>query len=187
MLSLMCLMGCCAMCFWYSNTRRSLFSNGQATLEAAFLIPIIMVCLLLVIQPGILLYDRMVMESAAAEGCRILATRTTSQQTDDTHYENFVRHRLGSIPEHESFHIHDPACAWDIKLNGSETTPSVSVTITNKLHLLPLFDFGAQVAGLLDESGAFLLSVTVEMPTQPDWVSNQELGMNPRGWVEQWK
>lgn len=62
-----------------------------------------MVCLLLVIQPGILLYDRMVMESAAAEGCRILATRTTSQQTDDTYYENFVRHRLGSIPEHEAF------------------------------------------------------------------------------------
>lgn len=187
MSSLMCLMGYCAMCFWSDKARLFLGSRGQATLEAAFLIPVILVCLLLVIQPGILLYDRMVMESAAAEGCRMLATRTTSQQADDVQYENFIRHRLGSIPEHESFHLHDSVCSWDIKLNGSETTSTVSVTITNKLHLLPLFDFGAQVAGLLDESGAFPLSVTVEMPTQPDWVTNQILGMNQRGWVDQWE
>lgn len=187
MSSPMCLMGYCAMCFWSDKARLFLGSRGQATLEAAFLIPVILVCLLLVIQPGILLYDRMVMESAAAEGCRMLATRTTSQQADDIQYENFIRHRLGSIPEHESFHLHDSVCSWDIKLNGSETTSTVSVTITNKLHLLPLFDFGAQVAGLLDESGAFPLSVTVEMPTQPDWVTNQVLGMNPRGWVDQWE
>lgn len=175
------------MYFWFDATKQKKGSLGQATLEAAFLIPILLICLLLVIQPGILLYDRMVMESAAAQGCRILATRTSSQQAENAHYENFVRHRLGCIPEHESFHLHDPVCSWEIELNGSESSPSVSVTITNKLHLLPLFDFGAQVAGLLDESGAFPLSVTVEMPTQPRWVGNQELGLSPRGWVEQWK
>ncbi len=189
-------MGCCAMCSWFRRAHRFRWqrfqlnqpvNNGQATLEAAFLIPVILVCLLLVIQPSILLYDRMVMESAAAEGCRILATRTASQAADVSHYENFVRHRLGSIPEHESFHVHDPICAWEIELQGSETASQVSVTIKNKLRLLPLFDFGANAMGLLDESGLFPLSVTVQMPTQPDWVNNQLLGVNPRRWVEQWE
>ena len=36
-------------------------------MEAAFALPVLMVLLLLLIQPGIVLYDRMVMQAAAAE------------------------------------------------------------------------------------------------------------------------
>ena len=42
--------------------------GGQATVEAAVLIPVLFTVLLLLIQPGIILYDRMVMNYAAAEG-----------------------------------------------------------------------------------------------------------------------
>ena len=50
--------------------------SGQATVEAAFLIPVLLVALLLLMQPGILLYDRLVMNAAASEACRLLATKT---------------------------------------------------------------------------------------------------------------
>ena len=43
--------------------------SGQATVEAAFLLPVLFVGLLLLMQPGILLYDRLVMQAAASEGC----------------------------------------------------------------------------------------------------------------------
>ena len=38
--------------------------SGQATVEAAFLLPVLFVGLLLLMQPGILLYDRLVMQAA---------------------------------------------------------------------------------------------------------------------------
>ena len=41
--------------------------SGQATVEAAFLLPVLFVGLLLLMQPGILLYDRLVMQAAASE------------------------------------------------------------------------------------------------------------------------
>ena len=47
-------------------------------MEAAVLIPVLFTALLLLLQPGILLYDRMVMQGAAAEGCRLLATKTAA-------------------------------------------------------------------------------------------------------------
>ena len=34
---------------------------GQATIEAAFMIPVLLIAVLLLIQPGIIMYDRMVM------------------------------------------------------------------------------------------------------------------------------
>ena len=47
---------------------------GQTTVEAAFGLPIVFLLVLLLAQPGIVLYDRMVMASAASEACRLLAT-----------------------------------------------------------------------------------------------------------------
>ena len=40
--------------------------RGQATVEAAFLIPVLFTVLLLSVQPGMVLYDRMVMRARQA-------------------------------------------------------------------------------------------------------------------------
>ena len=72
--------------------------SGQATVEAAFLLPVLFVGLLLLMQPGILLYDRLVMQAAASEGCRLLATKTAAAGDMAESCEAFVRHRLGAIP-----------------------------------------------------------------------------------------
>ena len=50
--------------------------RGQATVEAAFLIPVLFTVLLLSVQPGMVLYDRMVMRAAASDACRLAAAKT---------------------------------------------------------------------------------------------------------------
>ena len=50
--------------------------RGQATVEAAFLIPVLFTVLLLSVQPGMVLYDRMVMRAAASDACRLAAVKT---------------------------------------------------------------------------------------------------------------
>ena len=56
--------------------------GGQATVEAAFALPIALLLVLLLVQPGILLYDRIVMQGAAAEACRLLATTDEADASD---------------------------------------------------------------------------------------------------------
>lgn len=155
---------------------------GQATVEGAFLIPVILLLLLLLIQPGILLYNRCVMNAAAAEGCRMLATRT-SDGADDAYAEAIRRH-LGSIPEQENFHVHRGGCSWEIQLFGGETSTEVSVKITNKVKPLPLFDTGADALGITDSQGYYTQRVEIKQSTQPSWVAGNALGMNPDAWVK---
>ncbi|MFR3090641.1 MAG: TadE/TadG family type IV pilus assembly protein [Eggerthella lenta] len=101
--------------------------SGQATVEAAFLLPVLFVGLLLLMQPGILLYDRLVMQAAASEGCRLLATKTAAAGDMAESCEAFVRHRLGAIPPVSCFHVHEGACSWDIRFEGDERSDVVRV------------------------------------------------------------
>ena len=50
--------------------------RGQATVEAAFLIPVLFTVLLLSVQPGMVLYDRKVMQAAVSDACRLVAVKT---------------------------------------------------------------------------------------------------------------
>lgn len=158
--------------------------GGQATVEAAFLIPIVFVLLLLLIQPGILLYDHMVMEAAASEGCRLLATKTDAAGPSDEKYKAYILRRLGAIPPQDSFHVHHDGCSWEIELMGDEGSAEVRVTIRNKVKPLPFFDATGRLLGLLDGSGMLTHEVTVGMPTQPSWVAGSALGLDPRAWIE---
>ena len=56
---------------------------GQSTIEAAFLIPVIFVCLLVLIQPAILLVNKLVMEAAAYEGCRYALTCVETGRSEE--------------------------------------------------------------------------------------------------------
>ena len=70
--------------------------RGQATVEAAFLIPVLFTVLLLSVQPGMVLYDRMVMQAAASDACRLAAVKTDAVGDSSQAVEAFVRHRLGA-------------------------------------------------------------------------------------------
>lgn len=77
--------------------------RGQATVEAAFLIPVLFTVLLLSVQPGMVLYDRMVMQAAASDACRLAAVKTDAVGDSSQAVEAFVRHRLGAIPPVPAF------------------------------------------------------------------------------------
>ena len=159
--------------------------HGQATVEAAIMIPILFLLLLLLIQPAILLYNRMVMQNAAAEGCRLLSTRVDIANYSGDKYEGYVKRRLASIPPVDIFHAHTGSNTWEIELIGGETSNEVTVRITNHLKPLPLLDFGASLLHLTDAQGYLIQVVEVTMPTQPDWVWTNSKG-GPADWAAQW-
>lgn len=157
--------------------------RGQGTVEAAVVIPVLFLLLLLLLQPGIVLYDRLIMGSAAAEGCRLLATATGDMSGS---CEAFIRHRLAAVPQHDCFHVHHGSCSWVIDLEGGESSSTATVRIRNELHPLPLFDAGAKLLGLTNGNGNLEIEESVTMPTQPDWVVSSELGLAPSSWVGAW-
>lgn len=159
---------------------------GQGTVEAAFLVPVLFVGLLLLIQPGILLYDRIVMGAAASEACRLLATKTDAAGDMDESCEAFVRHRLGAVPPVECFHVHDGGCSWAIVLEGGEQSETVRVAIRNEVRPLPLLDAGGTLLGLVNSAGNFEIEVEAEQRTQPAWVDSSEAGRDPSGWIGAW-
>ena len=156
---------------------------GQATVEAAISIPIVFTLLLLLIQPGIILYDRMVMRQAAAEGCRLLTTQSAASGLSSQRCALLVKRQLSAVPPHDLFHIHEPSCTWEIELSGDEGSSLVSVTISNRVRLLPLFDVAGAIVGVADSEGCLSITVTETAQTQPAWVQESAAGLNPGAWV----
>ncbi len=158
--------------------------SGQATVEAAFLIPVLFIVLLMLIQPGIILYDRMVMNYAAAEGCRLLATRTDSGGMGEDRYQEIVKRHLGAIPPQDLFHMHDGGCSYEIELSGNENSAVVAVKITNRVKLLPLFDAGATLAGI-SKDGTVEIKVEQTARTKAPWLGTSASGLSPDAWVHE--
>lgn len=160
--------------------------KGQGTIEAAVAIPVVFLLLLMLLQPGIVLYDRLVMGGAAAEGCRLLATKTSAAGSMDESCEAFIRHRLSAIPQHDLFHVHGGNCSWKIDMDGDENSETVTVTIRNELRPLPLFDIGSKLIGMANAAGNLEIEESVTMPTQPSWVGKSKQGRNPADWIGAW-
>ena len=156
--------------------------KGQTTVEAAYLIPILLLLILLLLQPMILLYNRMVMENAAAEGCRLLATATSQGAYSHEKHEGYIKRRLAAIPPIDIFHLHTGTCSYEITMEGDESSAEVSVTIVNRLKPLPLLGWGAGLLGMTDAQENLVQEVRVAMPTQPNWVAGSG-GNDPEGWV----
>ncbi len=154
-------------------------SNGQATIEAAFALPILMLLVLLLLQPGIVLYDRIVMHGAAAEGCRLI---TTSADAGSSVNEDFIRRRLSAVPQIDQFHVHSGGCTWQIEFTGNEASSEVGIKISTEVKPLPLLDFGMTLAGLVNARGNLVIEVEASAPTQPDWVAGASEGRDPSAW-----
>lgn len=161
--------------------------EGQAVVEGAFLIPVLLLVFMLLIQPSIILYDRIVMQAAASEGCRVLVSSDGLSNSAGSSTESFVRNRLSAIPQQDNFHLHQGACSWDIRLSGSESSETVSVSITNQLKLLPFFDVCAAALGIVNAEGNFEIKIETTYTAKDSWVLANEKGLSPSSWVAQWK
>ncbi len=160
--------------------------EGQATVEAAFLIPVVFCALLLLVQPGIVLYDRMVMESAATDACRLLMTKTDASGDMSESVDAFIRHRLGSIPPVDCFHMHGEECSWEIEAEGDECSDHVRVAISGRVKPLPLLDIGTALTGSLNDDGTLTVRVESSRQAQPDWASSVVSGSSPQEWIGTW-
>lgn len=138
--------------------------RGQASVEAALLLPVLMVCLALLVQPMCLLYTRSVMQSAAAEGCRLLATAYGAD--GDSSCDQYVRRRLAAVPEAGVFHEGD----WQVDLEGDASSEEVRVRIVGHARPLPLIGVVASMLGPTDAQGNVELKVDVARAARPDWV-----------------
>lgn len=153
--------------------------SGQATLEAAFLLPFVLLILLLLLQPAILLYTEAVMNSAASETCRLLLTRPAVGGAEEA-YRGYATRRLAAIPPVDMFHVHGP-CSWSIELTGDELSETVSVSIANRIRPLPLVGGVWTSKSKLDADGCIVRRVKVSAAGRPAWVDPSMPA--PRDWV----
>lgn len=157
--------------------------RGQSTVEAAVALPVVFLLVLLLVQPSILLYDRMVMAGAAAEGCRLLAT----SDGDAGACEEYVRRRLGAVPPLDVFHVHDSGCTWEVVCEGGGAADVSRVTVRTEVRPLPLLDAGATLLGLVNERGNLAVEVTVAAPTRAVWAQESLGGESANGKAGEWR
>lgn len=156
---------------------------GQATVEAAVSLPLMFLLVLMLTQPAILLYDRMIMENAAWEGARLLATGGAG---DKKACVAFVKRRLGAVPQMDWFHVHGSKCTWNIQCTGDAAAEEASVAIRHEVRALPLINVGGAVLGVLNERGCYEMEVTAATTTHAPWATSSLDGANPADIVGAW-
>ena len=153
--------------------------SGQATVEAAFVLPVVFALCGLLLQPAILLYERCVMVSAAAETCRLAATQPCS----DDAMRAFALRRLALLPGIDLFH--SSGCEWEVQIEPGGSAAASSVRISGHLKTLPLL--GITASSMTEEAGdgCALLSCQVSSQLHPAWL--QEAGGTPAEWIGRWE
>lgn len=139
-------------------------SKGQSTVEAAVLLPSVMLLLALLLQPACLLYTRMVMRSAASECARTLATAASG---DEEACKRFVLRRLKAVPEVSVFHVGGES-DWDVSLSYAEGGQTVTVSVVGHLRPLPLMGVTARAFGK-SEGNLVVLEAEVTERVRPAW------------------
>ena len=147
----------------------ALDDRGQASVEAALLLPSLLVVIGLLAQPVCVGYTRCVMEAAAGEACRLMSTATHGTIGSDSAYESYVRRRLDAVPDLDIFHRGGDA-GWEIELSGSVAEHGASARIRTTVRPLPIVGLLAVAAGDMDEAGDVVVDVSVATTTRPSWL-----------------
>ncbi len=148
-------------------------TDGQASVEAALLLPAVLLVLGMLLQPACLLYTRMVMEQAAAETGRLLVTASCG----DDAVRAFCIRRLSAVPAVSLFHV-GGADDWQIEF--SERSGYVEVAIRGHARPLPVFGMLARLAIDHDDQG-IVLAATYAHRLRPSW-----LGGDVDAWMGVW-
>ena len=145
--------------------------SGQATVEAALLVPVVLTLVALLVQPACALYTRSVMAGTAAEVARLVATARGS----DEDVRDYALRRLAAVPDVPVFHEGGPE-AWEVATEGPDDAGRVTVSVEGRVRPLPLL--GALVAALGPSGdGCVVLRAETSLDVRSDWV---------RGSYEEW-
>lgn len=148
--------------------------RGQSTVEAAVVLPSVMLVFALLLQPMCLSYTRAVMRGAAGECARAAATAYGS---DLGSCKAFALRRLEAVPEVPLFHVGGQG-DWSVQIERGEGR--VNVQITGHARPLPLIGALSALASMRDGRGV-VLRVSLSERTRPDWV-----GGDYGAWQSMW-
>lgn len=149
--------------------------SGQATVEAALLVPVVLVLVALLVQPACALYTRSVMASTAGELARLLATSRGSEED----VRDYAERRLAAVPDVSVFHEGGPG-AWEVSWEGPGEDGRVHVAVEGRVRPLPLL--GAIVAALgPGADGCVTLRAETTADVRPDWI-----GGSYEEWITIW-
>ncbi|MBQ9059055.1 MAG: pilus assembly protein [Atopobiaceae bacterium] len=132
------------------------------------MLPIFMLLLAMLLQPVCLLYTRSVMESAAAEGLRVLTTAQSSESSTHAACERYVLRRLDWIPKLPLFHVGGSA-DWAIELEGGQTENHARISISGHVRQLPLMN-AVLSSWIAHDDRGLVLSVEVQREVRPQWL-----------------
>ena len=147
---------------------------GQSTVEAAVLLPVLMLLFALLMQPVCVLYTRMLMRHAAAETARVLST-----SADEDTSRSFAMRRLRAVPESSLFHVGGQS-DWIIRMERSGDGQSCAVTIGGHLRPLPLFGVATESLGVRDSVGLYV-EESVREQVRPHWLQGEY-----EDWMAEW-
>lgn len=151
---------------------------AQSTLEAALLLPAFLTLLLLSLQPLCVLYTRSIMEVAAGETTRLMAT---AESTPEESCKAFALRRLSAVPDISIFHT-GGSRAWDIEVSGAkEGEGSVTVSITGSVTPLPVLGAFVGALGKANGDGDIEIAVEVAYAARPEWLKGSY-----ESWVKRW-
>ena len=149
--------------------------SGQATVEAALLVPVVLTLVALLVQPACALYTRSVMAATAAEVARLVATaRGTDEDVRD-----YALRRLAAVPDVSVFH-EGGSDAWEIETEGPGEDGLVTVRVEGKVRPLPLLGVIVSALGP-SEDGCVTLSVEATLESRSEWVEGSY-----EEWIEIW-
>ena len=148
--------------------------RGQSTVEAAVMLPLLMLLFALLVQPVCVLHTRMIMRHAAAETARVLMT-----SEDEGTSRSFALRRLRAVPEASLFHVGGSE-DWVIHMDRSADGRHCEVSISGHARPLPFFGVVMRALGTVDGQG-LLLEETIREQMRPSW-----LGGDYESWMEAW-
>lgn len=153
---------------------RLVSERGQSSVEAAVVLPVLMLLFALLMQPVCVLYSIVVMRHAAAQTARLVATTS-----DEGACRSFALRRLRAVPDSSLFHVGGDA-DWKVSTARSSDGRTCDVEITGHVRPLPLFGVGMRLLGESDGEG-ILLRVHVSERMRPAW-----LGGEYGDWMSAW-
>ena len=143
-------------------TYRTLFRSdqAQASIESAFILPLVFICMGLALQPLLYMYSKSLCTEAVEEGARYAIS-----VENDTYVERYVRRRLDAIPSIGILHK-DGDGDWNIEIVRQSN--SVAISLTGHMQELPILGLAAHLYLPHDAEG-LLIEAKAQAVSHPSW------------------
>lgn len=150
--------------------------DGQTTLEAAYLLPVLMLLFGMLLQPVCIAYTRQIMQHVAQEAAHVVAIQDSTMSPSDI--EKFIRSHLEAVPKISLFRASEKD--WQIHITQKDGVAPAKVEIKAFVRPVPFLGVFAGFAGK-KEGENICLEVRANEQLRADWVQG-----NYGEWMKIW-